>query len=220
MEILRTEAELDLGPHNTRARHDNFLVIKLISHRVGREREARELDVLLAVPLLRVVGPKTYDEDFIKKMGVFVIIPMNISRELILKQINTVLDVYHNGDKLKRHIYSTAMRKIYHGHRYRTTDYDLLLNIWEAKQKQAMRGKEDKKDLWWQIYCDAIGDKALKAELGKGTRQTSDERTKYSKRAQDLYEQAEEMMRNAILGEFPNDDLYQERKKRAKNGNK
>ena len=165
------------------------------------------------IPLISVLAPKTVGDKFISENGVILIIPMTISRELIHKQLDEVLEVYHPGDKLKRHKYSTAARPIYSEHRYRSTDFKLLVAVWRLKQANRQNNDENS---WWKIYCDAIGDNKLKAELEKKKANNVGDRIHYAKRAQELYEQASELISNALIGEFPKDDEFQARKKRAR----
>jgi len=163
------------------------------------------------IPLLEVIGPtRPYDPE-IRKPYVVVKIPLTISRELIHKQIDEVLAVYHPGDKLKRHKYSTAARPIYSEHRYRTTNFRFLISVWRLKQAALQRDDEDS---WWKIYCDAMGNANLKTRLGKNTADSASVKVRYAKRAKEAYEQASELIRNALIGEFPKDDTYQAKKQR------
>ncbi len=165
------------------------------------------------IPLLQVVAPQTLDQEFLAECGVILVIPVTIAREIIHKQLDEVLDVYHPGDKLKRHRYSTADRPIYSEHRYRTTKFDLLLAVWQRKEESL---KDNTDDSWWEIYCDATGDKQLKAKLEGNNAINVGDKIYYAKRAKEAYVQAKELIRNAIIGQFPKDDEFQARKKRAK----
>jgi hypothetical protein len=165
------------------------------------------------IPLISVLAPKTLGDKFIEENGVILIIPMTISRELIHKQLDEVLEVYHPGDKLKRHKFSTADRPIYSEHRYRTTDFSFLIEVWRRKQKKL---KSDTDDSWWEIYCDATGDELLKTKLEGNNANNVGDKIHYAKRAKEAFDQASELIRNALIGEFPKDDAYQARKKREK----
>ncbi len=161
------------------------------------------------IPLVQVIGPKTKDNQFYGK-SMLVVIPLTISRELIIDQVWEALEVYHPKEKLRRHEHSTAARPLYAKQRQRDTSFGLLLNVW--REQEAHIAKTGKQEVWWKVYCRAIGKPQLIEELGQRGSHTLDQRLEYGKKAQDLYEQADELMRNAIRGEFPNDDRYQARK--------
>lgn len=171
----------------------------------GGQEAFREIDI----PLLQVIGPKTEDSEFYGK-SMMVVIPLTISRELIIEQVWEALEVYHPKEKLRRHEHSTAPRPLYAKQRQRETPYGLLVNVW--REQEAHLAKTGKPEVWWKIYCRAIGKPELIETLGQRGAHTLDQRLEYGKKAQDLYEQADELVRNAIRGEFPNDDRYQARK--------
>lgn len=161
------------------------------------------------IPYVEVKSPETCDEKTITETGVNVQIPLNISRKLIHDQIDILLDVYHPGDKLKVHKYSTADRKINYEQADRTRKFGLLLNIW--REKEAVLAKKEKA-YWWQIYCRAINDKKLEDRLSRKTKLNADERRGISDKTKKYYDQANELMQNALLGDFPKDPEYQETK--------
>ena len=157
------------------------------------------------VPKIHVFAPKSPDdEEFKRKEGVILQIPMTISRELILEQINLMLDIYHPGADLKRHDASTAKRKIFPKTRYRAANYGELIAFWRI-QRENLRLAQPKS--LWEVYCTFTGDETLRA--GLANRDNMDARIKITKQAEQLYKQADELMRNAVLGQFPKDTEYQ-----------
>lgn len=177
------------------------------------------------VPLVSVLMPMPDDEAFKKANGVVVMIPLDISRQLILKQLNIILKAYHKGGKLKRHAASTSKIRIFPRQMYPDTDYATLIAFWRAKQSDLKAGSEK---AWWEIYCDATNDEKLREEIKpfvptERNEETiarialaADVRLKLGKQAETLYQQADVLMKNAIRGEFPRDDGFQAKKRATK----
>ena len=136
-------------------------------------------------------------------------LPLGISRELIRKQIDLLLDTFHENNKFKRHKASTAKLRLHPKIRYRDVDYGSLIRVWEIRQ-QSLRESVEKP--FWEIYCEAhkIPNKisAIKDDM-KGSEA---DRIDYGKAGQELFTVAEDMMRNALLGSFPNDTASRSRK--------
>ena len=191
------------------------------------DRTGHDLFAERGVPLVTVLMPRLDDEAFKEANGVVVMIPLSISRELILKQLNIVLKAYHKGNQLKRHDASTAQLGIYPRPKYPDTDYNLLLNIWRARARDARLGNSK---AWWEIFCDATGDENLRKSLAVSARHNkhrkdalkesdkAEARLKIGKQAEILYQQADVLVRNAILGDFPRDDDFQTKKRAKKKG--
>lgn len=191
-------------------------------------RTGRNLFAEDGVPLIQVFKPEPDDLDYILRTGVVMVVPMTISRELILQQINVMLDIYHPGDDLRRHVHSTAKRKIFPKQRYRDVDYDLMIKIWrerkanpEYTEVSSTEGKLRTKTKnwtvpWWKIYANVRADDKLTKELEKSTLASAAERERYSKLAEKLYKQAEALMPNALIGDFPNDTAFQQKRQGKK----
>ena len=113
------------------------------------------------------------------------IVPMTISRELLLEQFNLMLDIYHPGKELRRHEHSTAEWKLYPKQRYVQVEYDQLLKIWRETRRSNEQPKPERKPAW-EVYCDALGYQNLKEKLSAAisTRQPS------ARRAWSAYEWA------------------------------
>jgi hypothetical protein len=180
------------------------------------------------VPVCTVFAPMPEDEEFKKRDGVMVLIPLTINRQLIQEQLDYILNEYHPGNELKRHSASTASVRIYPRVNYPNTKYDVLVSLWRERQT-SLKANDNRP--WWEIYCDAINDHKLKQKLmpskrnpnannGKSSEDIKADnkakgalRIKYSRRAEVLYQQAEELMTNAIQGDFPKDDHFQIKKR-------
>jgi hypothetical protein len=182
-------------------------------HRVGTKIFAEG-----GVPLIHVLKPAPNDEEFKREHGVIMIVPMTISRELLLEQFNLMLDIYHPGKELRRHEHSTAEWKIYPKQRYVEVDYEQLLKIWREKRRNDDRHEADRKPAW-EVYCDAVGldnlkEKLARRDLGEvAKREAGMERIQLGRTFDRLYKQADVLMKNAVLGEFPNDDAFQSKKR-------
>lgn len=178
--------------------------------KVWWENQGASLFAEKGIPLITVPGSQDPNNiDFINKNGVLMIIPMTISRELIIDQLNVVLDVYHPKEKLRRHAHSSADRKIYPRQRYPETDYEVLIKIWREFRRNKIASAKRR---LWEIYCDALDEPTLRQQLEMKTADAAAARIKISKVATKLYEQADELMKNAIQGHFPKDDAFQAKK--------
>ena len=153
-------------------------------------------------PKIDVVNNRPEQANSRKDMGLLVVIPMNLSREGILEQINFALDVYHPGEDLRRHEHSTASLKLYPRQRTTQTDYKALLEIWKGAEVVLSAGENP---IWWKIYCDAYALGDVKAKLEKLDREDIDTREKFSKIAKKMYQQANRLVRNSLIGKFPKD---------------
>ena len=171
------------------------------------------------IPLIQVIKPEPDDEEYKREHGVIMIVPMTISRPLLMQQFKIVLDVYHPNDQFKRHAASTSQLKLYPRKRDIDVDYDQMLKIWRAKRANVALNKKDQKSDW-EIYCDALGLDNLKLELSNDQLTQENREIVGTKRQQmartvnNLYAQADELMRNALLGQFPNDQGFQQKKGR------
>lgn len=180
-------------------------------HRVGSKIFAEA-----GVPLIHVLKPAPSDEEFKREHGVIMIVPMTISRELLLEQFNLMLDIYHPGKQLRRHEHSTAEWKIYPKQRYADVDYEQLLKVWREKRRNDQQSAPKPA---WEVYCNALGLDVLKEKLARtnldeaAKRDVAQERIRLGRMLDQLYKQADELMRNSVLGEFPNDDAFQAKKR-------
>jgi hypothetical protein len=172
------------------------------------------------VPTIEVLRPKSFDDDeYLKTHGLVVQIPMTISRELLMLQFEVLLRIYHSGRTIRRHEASTAKRKIFPRANYPETAYEDLLKFWKA-QKANERSREPRP--LWEVYCQFMGlndqIEALRsvpiAERTRrmkvhGSQKEAEQRKKYTRDASKLFTQADELIKNAIIGEFPNDTQFQ-----------
>lgn len=175
-------------------------------HRVGEKIFAED-----TVPLIHVLKPDPDDEAYKRDVGVVMIVPMTISRKLLIEQFKVVLDVYHPNAEFKRHEASTAKVKLHPRKRDIEVDYDQLLKVWRAKRANDKLPADQRQDEW-QVYCDALGLSNLKRQLS--VKKASLERAKLAKELHNLYAQADDLMQSAVIGQFPNDERYQASKGR------
>lgn len=175
-------------------------------HRVGHQ-----LFKELAVPYVNPLEIRVDDEYGIKVPKIVLEVPLNISRDLLRTQFDAVIDHYY-PDKFMRHTASTAKYKIEPVVNDRTFDFAYLLAVWKLRQK-------DENMPFWEVHCRVQKDYELIAKL-RDDENTSDEREELTKKAERAYKQADELMRNAMLGQFPKDDEFQKSKGRKPRSNK
>jgi hypothetical protein len=156
------------------------------------------------IPRVKVLNGGPDQEQARRDVGMLVAIPLNVSRDILLEQLNFVLAAYHPSDALRRHEYSTAAIKLFPRERYPATDYEFLLKIWRAARPAKDRGEQVK---WWRVYADASGlDQATIAQLDRNQDQDAQTRDRMNRSAKKLYKQAERLIRNAAIGHFPKDE--------------
>jgi hypothetical protein len=126
-----------------------------------------------------------------EKYSIVLKVPLTIKRELIIEQINLVLDAFHPRDKLLRYEFSTACRRLYPRQRYRPEKLETLLSVWEAR-------KSDAKIAYWKIG-ENLG--LSPADSGKKDKQKG-----LGAKTERLFKQADKLVHNAALGQFPRDD--------------
>lgn len=163
------------------------------------------------VPKIHLHMPESTTYDYIKRTGLLVLLPLTIKRDLIHEQIDVLLDNFHANKKFKRHEASTARLRIHPKMRHRKIDYGLVLRIWKIKQEEIATGGRKPN---WEIYCLASNriDEIEKLQVpGPGTMSKRDE---YGKRCSELLQIGEDLMRNALLGSFPNDTAARTKKSR------
>jgi hypothetical protein len=170
------------------------------------------------VPLINVLSPTDpSDIEFKEKNGVVCVVPMTISKELLREQFNIMLDIYHPEEELRRHKHSTAEIKIYPKQRYVDVNYRELVNFWRLQQSNL---EQEKPAPMWRVLARMIDGSqpgsVSNLELQLEGSDNMLERNKISRQASTLYKKANELMQNALLGHFPNDESYQS----LKHGNK
>lgn len=159
----------------------------------------------LAVPYINPLEIRVDDEYGIKVPRIVLEVPLNISRDLLRIQFDAVIDHYY-PNKFMRHTASTAAYKIEPAVKDRNFDFAYLLAVWKLRQ-------EDENMPFWEVHCRVQKDCKLLDRL-RNQDNTSDEREEFTKKAERAYKQAEELMRNAMLGQFPKDDEFQKTKGR------
>lgn len=151
------------------------------------------------IPLVRLLERRADPRHRMATLSLVVEVPLNISREGIIEQLNFVLDRFHPGDALLRHEHSTARWPIYPRPRYRRDKLPTLLAVWEARQR-------DPQPTFWEIGQELGLAAWLKVDENDRSPAASDVRKTLGDKVQRLYEQAEKLVHNAALGQFPRDD--------------
>lgn len=156
------------------------------------------------IPRVKVLNGRPDQEQVRREVGMLVAIPLHVSRDILLEQLNFVLAAYHPADALRRHEYSTAAIKLFPRERYPATDYEFLLKIWRAARPIKDRGEQVK---WWRVYADAagLGQKTIQ-QLEQNADADDATRDRMTRSAKKLYKQAERLIRNAAIGQFPKDE--------------
>jgi hypothetical protein len=175
------------------------------------QRTGHHLFKELAVPYINPIEIRVDDEYGVEVPKILLEVPLNISRDLLRIQFDAVIDHYY-PDKFMRHTASTAAYKIEPVIKDRTFEFAYLLAVWKLRQ-------EDENMAFWEVHCRVQKDHKSLERL-RDEENTSDEREELTKKAERAYKQADELMRNAMLGQFPKDDAFQKakgRKSRSKN---
>jgi hypothetical protein len=155
------------------------------------------------IPRVKVLNGEPEKEQTRRDVGLVVAIPLNVSRDILLEQLNFVLAAYHPGDALRRHAYSKAAIKLHPRERYPATDYNFLLKLWRA-----VRPLNDAAQTinWWLVYAEAMGmDKKSIAQLKANHIEDEETRDRMTRSAKKFYKQAERLIKNAAMGQFPKD---------------
>ncbi len=156
------------------------------------------------IPRVKVLNGRPDQAQVRRDVGMLVAIPLNVSREILLEQLNFVLAAYHPGDALRRHEYSTAAIKLFPRDRYPATDYEFLLKIWRAARPVNDR---DEQVQWWRVYAEASGlEQETVEQLERNDEDDIKTRDRMGRSAKKLYKQAERLIRNAVIGQFPKDE--------------
>jgi hypothetical protein len=164
------------------------------------ERIGHQLFTELAVPYINPIEIRVDEDHGVNVPKIVLEVPLNISRKLLQQQFNAIIDHYY-PEKFMRHAASTAVYKIEPATKDRFFEFGYMLAVWQHRQR------EDKMPLW-EVHCLAIEDEDLRNKL-RNNENTGDEREQYGKKVDRAYRQADELMRNALLGKFPKDDEFQ-----------
>ena len=152
------------------------------------------------VPLVRVVGRAGDRNIYGHTQSLTLEVPMTITREALLEQLNYIFDRFHPGEKLLRHAHSTAQRKIYPRVRYRRDKLKNLLEVWKLHTERS-------KLSWYEIGAQLnLSASHVILDRDSAAEQTA-KRTSMAVVAKRLYTQANKIMANALIGEFPRDDM-------------
>jgi len=174
------------------------------------------------LPLIDVHHPQTnIDIGKLDDETALIVVPLKVSRRLLEIQFNLFLDVYHPRDNLRRHKYSSADVPLHPRRRYDDIDFEFALELWTANRQMEL-GKRKKLSLvkLYSEICRELGLAERLAHKGGDKEDYASRNARLNKRAVSELAQAKELMINALLGSFPNDDTYQREKGKRKRGAK
>lgn len=160
------------------------------------------------VPHIDPLGVKVIEKNGFATPIVFMAVPLSITKELLVEQFKLVVDAYFPKTYM-RHSASTAQRKIEPSQKDREFNYNYLLSVWNIRTSNP-------KMPFWQVHCKAIGDNNQLKKL-EDAGSASAKRSAATRKAQQAYNQADELMHNALIGQFPKDDQFQEKKRGGEN---
>lgn len=168
------------------------------------EERGRALFQENTVPHIDPIGVKVVEKNGFSTPIVFIAVPLSISKDLLLEQFKLVLDSYF-PENFMRHAASTAQRRIEPSQKDREFDYGYLLEVWNVRTSNPNLP-------FWKVHCKAKGDDKQLKEL-EVVGSASAKQAAATRKAQQAYNQADELMRNALIGQFPKDDQFQKKKR-------
>ncbi len=172
--------------------------------RVWWQRKGRDLFKEDTVPHIIPVGITAETKDGFTTPYVAVLVPLSISKKLLVDQFKLIVDSYF-PENYMRHAASTAERKIHPSKKDKSADFQYLLDVWTAR-------RENPSLPFWHIHCLAAKSDTLLAEL-KTKGSANSIKLKLKSQTEQAYKQADELMRNALIGHFPKDDEFQKKKR-------
>lgn len=175
-----------------------------------------------SLPLIEVHHPKSpIDGRELDDETALIIVPLKVSRRLLEIQFNMFLDVYHPRDNLRRHKYSSAIAPLHPRRRYDDIDYEFALELWKTSRliERGNMPRLSPVKLYNEV-CRNLGVTELRANKIDDDEDYARHHNRLKKRAVSELAQAKELLLNALLGSFPNDDAYQREKGKRKKGAK
>jgi hypothetical protein len=150
------------------------------------------------LPLVRALMPGGHVD--IAEHEIAVVLPLIVNRDLILQQVDRLLAQFHDGHGLERHRYSTARRRLYPKHRYRTERYLNMIDIIEMQRANPLMPAYE--------IGEALGVGATKYMPEETDRRevVLEKRAGMSKAVEGLLERSLTIAHNAALGVFPFED--------------
>ncbi len=172
--------------------------------KVWWQRKGRDLFKEDTVPHIIPMGITAEAKDGFTTPYVALLVPLSISKKLLVDQFKLIIDSYF-PENYMRHAASTAKRKIHPSKKDKAADFQYLLDVWTART-------ESPNLPFWQIHCIATKSEELLEEL-KRKDSAHPTKLKLKSQAEQAYKQADELMRNALIGRFPKDDDFQKKKR-------
>jgi hypothetical protein len=172
--------------------------------KVWWQRKGRDLFKEDTVPHIIPMGITAETKDGFTTPYVALLVPLSISKKLLVAQFKLIIDSYF-PENYMRHAASTAKRKINPTKKDKSADFQYLLDVWTAR-------RENPSLPFWHIHCLATKSDVLLEEIKKKDSANSI-KLKLKSQAEQAYKQADELMRNALIGHFPKDDEFQKKKR-------
>lgn len=172
--------------------------------KVWWQRKGRDLFKEDTVPHIIPMGTTAETKDGFTTPYVALLVPLSISKKLLVDQFKLIIDSYF-PENYMRHAASTAKRKIHPSKKDKSAEFQYLLDVWVAR-------RQNPKLPFWHIHCLANKSDALLAELKKKDSANS-VKLQLKSQTEQAYKQADELMRNALTGQFPKDTEFQKRKR-------
>ena len=175
-----------------------------------------------SLPLIEVHHPKSpIDGRELDDETALIIVPLKVSRRLLEIQFNMFLDVYHPRDNLRRHKYSSAKAPLHPRRRCDDIDFKFTLELWKTNRQIELGNipRLSPVKLYSEV-CRKLGVIERLANKSAGDEDYAGRQSRIKKRAVSELAQAKELMINAFLGSFPNDEAYQRDKGKRKKGAK
>lgn len=147
------------------------------------------------LPLVRALMPNALA--VLGEREIALAIPVNVSRDLLLQQVDLLLAQFHEGPALERHRYSTARRRLFPKPRYHLDRYLNMIDALDLHREQPR--------LPLHAIAEELGINAAKNMPldGDSWEVAHEKRERSRKSVQNLLRSAEIVAHNAALGVFP-----------------
>jgi hypothetical protein len=159
------------------------------------------------VPHIQILG---YDRDLKageKPAYIDIRIPLILSKEALIYQFKKLLKQVFKQFTIPtsplRHSYSSSTLKIYPKGRYHREHYIKILGVWELKRR---RPDMD----WWTIGEYLNLSPILNVKPNDTDIEIREKHRDLGTHTRNMWHQADEIMTNALKGQFPCDDQYQD----------
>lgn len=134
-------------------------------------------------------------------------IPLTIPRENIDRQIRDILKQCHMGSLLYPHRHGQARYKLHPRSMYRKVDFSRMLEVWKLALRYREGKPKNEQMPWWEVGHQARLAEHFDPYHDTYDRLKEESRGHLAKLASELYDQAANVMHNAVRGVFPKDTV-------------